>query len=61
MHLELNASKTELIWFSRLLTPATDMPHTALNLGPDCSIKPADDVRDLGVIFDNRPTLSLKY
>ena len=57
MHLKLNASKTELIWFNRLLTPATDIPHTVLNLGPDCSIKPTDVVRDLGVLLDN--TLSL--
>src|SRR6218665_2253367 len=45
MRLKLNASKTELIWFNRLLTPATDIPHTVLNLGPDCSIKPSDVVR----------------
>ena len=32
--------------------------HTVLNLGPDCSIKSADVVRDLGVLLDN--TLSLK-
>src|SRR6218665_112502 len=59
MRLKLNASKTELIWFNRLLTPATDIPHTVLNRGPDCSIKPADVVRDLGVLIDN--TLSLKF
>src|SRR6218665_2018182 len=59
MRLKLNASKTELIWFNRLLTPATEIPHTILNLGPDCSIKPSDVVRDLGVLLDN--TLSLKF
>src|SRR6218665_1153724 len=58
MRLKLNASKTELIWFNRLLTPATDIPHTVLNLGPDCFIKPSDVVRDFGVLLDN--TLSLK-
>jgi len=26
MRLKLNASKTELIWFNSLLTPATDIP-----------------------------------
>src|SRR6218665_3623866 len=35
------------------------LPHTVLNLGPDCSIKPSDVVRDLGVLLDN--TLSLKF
>src|SRR6218665_2891291 len=59
MRLNLNASKTELIWFNRLLTPATDIPHTVINLGPDCSIKSADVVRDLGVLLDN--TLPLKF
>src|SRR6218665_369662 len=59
MRLKLNAPKIELIWFNRLLTPATDIPHTVLNLGPDCSIKPLDVVRDLGVLLDN--TLSLKF
>ena len=53
MRLKLNAPKIELIWFNRLLTPATDIPHTVLNLGPDCSIKPLDVVRDLGVLLDN--------
>src|SRR6218665_1419676 len=40
------------------VTPATDIPHTVLNLGPDCSINPSDVVRDLGVLLDNM--LSLK-
>jgi len=59
MRLKLNASRTELIWFNRLLPPTTDIPHTVLNLGPDCSIKPSDVVRDLVVLLDN--TLSLKF
>src|SRR6218665_1506416 len=59
MHFKFNASKTELIWFNRLLPPATDTPHTVLNLCPDCSLKPLDVVRDLGVFLDN--TLSLKF
>src|SRR6218665_3402510 len=59
MPLKLNASKTELPWFNRLLTPATDIPHIVLNLGPDCSIKPSDVVRELVVLLDN--TLSLKF
>src|SRR5688572_28139379 len=58
MRLKLNASKTELIWFNRHPTPTTDLLHTVLNLGPDCSIKPVDVVRDLGVLLDN--TLSMK-
>ena len=45
MRLKLNASKTELIWFNRHPTPTTDILHTVLNLGPDCSIKPVDVVR----------------
>jgi len=53
MRLKLNASKTQLICFNRLMTPTTDIPHTVLNLGPDCSIKPSDVVRDLGVLLDN--------
>src|SRR6218665_2536433 len=40
------------------VTPTTDIPHTVLNLGPDCSINPSDVVCDLGVLLDN--TLSLK-
>src|SRR6218665_499445 len=35
------------------------MLPTLLNIGPDCSIQPADVVRDLGVLLDN--TLSMKY
>jgi len=37
----------------------TDIAHTVLNLGPNCSIRPADVIRDLGVLLDN--TLSLKF
>ena len=59
MCLKPNASKTKLIWFNRHPTSTTDMLHTVLNLGPDCSMKPADVVRDLGVLLNN--TLSLKY
>src|SRR6218665_1534216 len=55
----IHPSQTELIWFNRILAPATDIHHTVLNLGPDCSIKPSDVVRDLGVLLDN--TLSLKF
>jgi|SRR6218665_842206 len=58
MRLKFNALKTELIWFNRHLTPTIDLLHTILNLGPDCSVKPAD-VRDLGVLLDK--TLSMKY
>jgi hypothetical protein len=56
MRLKLNASKTELIFFYRHLLP--NSLDTVLNLGPDCSIKPADVVRDLGVLLDN--SLSMK-
>ena len=56
MRLKLNASKTELIFFYRHLLP--NSLDTVLNLGPDCSIKPADIVRDLGVLLDN--SLSMK-
>jgi len=58
MRLKLNASKTELIWFYHHPPPNSDLLHTLLNLGPDCSIKPADVVRDLGVLLDN--SLSMK-
>jgi len=58
MRLKLNASKTELIWFYRNPLPNSQLFHTVLNLSPDCSIKPADVVRDLGVLLDN--SLSMK-
>jgi len=59
MRLKLNASKTELIWFNRHPTSTTVMLHTFFRLGLDCYIKPADVVRDLGVLLDG--TLSIKH
>src|SRR5688572_25825016 len=53
IRLKLNASKTKLILFYRHPMPNSHLLHTTLNLGPDCSIKPADVVRDLGVHLDN--------
>lgn len=58
MRLKLNASKTELIWFNRHPMPSCDILHSVLNLSPDCSIKPAEFVRDLGVLLDS--ALSMK-
>src|SRR6218665_719633 len=40
-------------------TSTTDVLHTVLNLGPDCSIKLADVVCDLGFLLDSM--LSMKH
>src|SRR6218665_3599863 len=51
MHLKLNATKTELIWFDRR-NRVVDNTTKHLNLDPQCSIPPSDVVRDLGVLLD---------
>ena len=54
MRLKLNASKTELIWFTRRTKNENDL---AVQIDKDCCIQPSDVVRDLGVLLDN--TLSM--
>ena len=54
MRLKLNASKTELIWFTRRTKNDNDF---AEQIDKDCCIQPSDVVRDLGVFLDN--TLSM--
>src|SRR6218665_3419536 len=53
MHLKLNATKTELIWFDRR-SRVDDNTTKNLNLDPQCSIPPSDVVRDLGFLLDCR-------
>ena len=54
MRLKLNASKTELIWFTTRTKNDNDI---AVQIDKDCCIQLSDVVRDLGVLLDN--TLSM--
>ena len=51
MRLKLNASKTELIWFSNLAKEK--QPNFTVKIDDNCIIEPSDVVRDLGVFLDN--------
>ena len=52
MRLKLNASKTELIWFSNLAKEKQP------KINDNCVIEPSDVVRDLGVLLDNKLSMT---
>ena len=52
MRLKLNASKTELIWFSNLAKEK--QPNFTVKIDDNCIIEPSDVVRDLSVLLDNK-------
>ena len=58
MRLKLNASKTELIWFSSRKIPDIDETSLNINIDANCCIQPADVVRDLGVYLDRNLTMT---
>ena len=53
MHLRLNPTKTELIWFHRNNHTAHPINNQCLQLDPNCMITPVNTVRDLGVLLDS--------
>jgi Reverse transcriptase (RNA-dependent DNA polymerase) len=56
MRLKLNASKTELIWFSNF--PKENQLDLSVQIDDNCLIEPSDVVRDLGVLLDNKLSMS---
>ena len=58
--LQLNASKTELIWFgSRANLSKLSSEHLVLQVGAD-NIQPAASVRDLGVHLDSELKMTMQ-
>ena len=56
MRLKLNASKTELIWFFNLAKEK--QPNFTMKIDDNCVIEPSDIVRDLGVLLDNKLSMT---
>ena len=56
LRLKLNASKTELIWFSNLAKEK--QPNFTVKIDDNCIIEPSDVVRDLGVLLDNKLSMT---
>ena len=56
MRLKLNASKMELIWFSNLAKE--NQPNLIIKIDENCLIKPSDVVHDLGVLLDNKLSMT---